>query len=370
MKAMVKGKVYFNLSPVAITFGGTAVYAWEVCHRLMRLAKPLQVIPYTCPFKTLDKSGFPRLFNALLRDTIWDNILAGLEADEEDYFIFPTPDVPKKFYNRKYAMVIHDIAYWYDPSITTWGGRVFVRALPESTKSAHRIVTVSDYTAKDISKEFGIPIDKIVVAPNGLSEIYKFEASSIQKVNGIDIPSRYFLHVGKFDPKKNLSFLIKVYERFRELSGNRGNTFKLLFTGGQSNVKADVPILKQIRNSRYASDILVLGQVTSKDLPALYKGATAFVFPSTFEGFGIPVIEALSQGTPTLVNANTSLSQFSEFGATVINNFDINDWANKLKEMSFTNKKIAPSYISKAITFYDWDRTAKIVGESIGIFSH
>ena len=148
------GKVYFNLSSAAISLGGSGVYAWEVCHRLMRLAKPLQVIPYTCPFKTLGKKGFSRIFNAILRDTIWDNVLAGLESDPEDYLIFPSPDVPSKFYHRKYAMVVHDIAYWHDPSITTLGGRLFVKRLPMAIKHADCLITVSDYTAQDISKEF------------------------------------------------------------------------------------------------------------------------------------------------------------------------------------------------------------------------
>ena len=333
----------------------------------MRISNPLQVIPYTCPFKTVGKSGFSRKINALLRDTVWDNFLAGLEADEEDYFIFPTPDVPKKFYCRKYAIVVYDIASWHNPSITTLGGRIFAQALPESTKNAHRLITISDYTAQDIAKEFGISKERIIVAPCGLSEIYKFDAAPIQQVNAIDIPKQYFLHIGTFAPHKNLPFLIKVYEQFRKVTGNSGKDIKLFLTGGQPKQKYRLSVLDQIRNSPYASDILILGKVNSKDLPSLYKGATAFIFPSTIEGFGIPVIEALSQGTPVLINANTSLTQFREFGATVINNFEVNNWADILKSITLSGKRIEKSFVSKTVNYFSWDRTARIVGKSLGL---
>ncbi len=365
----MSGKFYFNLTSLAITSTGPAVHAWELCHRLMRLAKPLEVIPYTCPFRTIDNKGFNRLLNVLLRETIWDNVLAGLEASEEDYFIFTTQDVPKRFYTRKYAMVIHDIAGWHHPSVTTWGGRIFSGALPESTKQACRIFTVSDYTAQDVASQFGIPRDTIIVAPNGLSEIYKIDAPSLEEINGIKLPERYFLHVGALDPKKNLSFLLKVYERFREMAGKRNSSVKLILTGGEYSNKFVIDFFKQIQNSPYASDITILGKVKSEDLPSLYKCATAFVFPSTFEGFGLPVIESLSQGTPVLVNSNTSLTQFGNFGATVFENFDVDIWASELKKICDTAKRVDRSYVSLVKDYFDWDRTARIVAKGIGLIN-
>lgn len=360
-------QICFHLTPLSITSAGSAVYAWELCHRLMRLAQPTQVIPYSCPFVTRNKKRIHRLLNAFLRETIWHPLLAYMANKEESYFICPTHNVPKSFYKRKYAIIILDLAAWHDPSVTTWGGRNFAKSLPESIKKADRIFAISDYTAQDVANEFGISSDSIVVAPCGLSEAYKKNAESLCKVNGVELPDRYFLHVGSFDPKKNLSFLLKVYERFRELSGDSGRFIKLVLTGGESFKNLNVSLIENINNSPYKQEIIILGKVKSEDLPSLYKSATAFVFPSTFEGFGMPVIEALSQETPVLVNSNTSLTQFKEFGATVFDNFDADVWANELKAIVKHGQRVPSSYVLKIKDYFDWDRTAKIVAEAIGL---
>jgi glycosyltransferase involved in cell wall biosynthesis len=357
--------IYFDLTPLSITTSGTAVYTWEVCHRLMRLAKPLQVIPYTCPFKTLGKSGIHRVINSLLRETISYTMLTNQKSSDEDYFIAPTHNVPKQLYKRKYAVVVHDLAAWHNPAITSWGGRNFAKALPGSIKNAHQIFAVSEYTAQDIAKGFNVPLDSIIVATNGLSEMYKSEATPIEKINGIEIPPQYFLHTGIFDPKKNLPFLLKVYERFREITRNQGSFVKLVLTGGEKAKNSN--FIQEIRNSPYARDILVLGRVSSEELPSLYRGATAFVFPSTFEGFGMPVIEALSQGTPVLINSNTSLTQFGEFGSTLFDNFEVDIWAKELETISQTKNRVAPADVEKVRQYFDWDRTAKIVAKTIGL---
>lgn len=362
-------KIYFNLASLAMNSAGTAVYAWELCHRLMRLAQPTQVIPYSCPFITLNKTGIVRVVNAILRETIWYPILTSVGNKEQDYFIFPDHRVPKSFYNRQYAIIVYDLAAWHNPSLTTWMGRKVAKLLPESIKKAAHIFAISDYTAQDIANEFGISRERIIVAPCGLSKLYKKNADILRRVNDVELPERYFLHVGTFDPKKNLAFLIKVYERFREVSGNEGQSVKLILTGGESFKNENVLLRENINNSPYKQDIIILGRVKSEDLPSLYKGAAAFVFPSTFEGFGIPVIEALSQETPVLVNANTSLTQFKDFGATVLDNFDVDIWANELKLIVQNGQRVPTSYVLKVKNYFDWDRTAQIVAQAIGLIS-
>lgn len=358
-------KIYFDLTPLSITTSGSAVYTWELCHRLMRLAKPLQIIPYSCPFKTLGKSGIHRVVNSILRETISHRMLVNLQASDEDYFIAPTHNVSKQLYKRKYAMVVLDLAAWHNPEITSLGGRNYSRALSESIKNANQLFAISNYTAQDISKEFSVPLGNITVVPCGLSDIYKVDSPSLDKINGIKTPSRYFLHAGIFDPKKNLFFLLKVYEHFRKIARNQEGDIKLVLTGGEKAKSSN--FIQEIHSSPYASDIIVLGRVNSKELPSLYRGATAFIFPSTFEGFGMPVIEALSQGTPVLVNNNTSLSQFGEFGATVFDNFNIDAWAHELLAISQAQKRVSLTYVQKVRQYFDWDRTASIFAKAIGI---
>jgi glycosyltransferase involved in cell wall biosynthesis len=355
-------KIYFDLSVLAQTAAGSSVHAWELCHRLMRLSQPLQIIPFTLPFRTEGKKGFSRAFNAVLRDTVWNNLLVGMEASKQDYFIFPNTNVPKKFYNLKYAVFVHDLGSWHDRSYLTWRGNLGTRSLPKILENANKIFAISDYTAEDIVSEFKISREKIIIAPNGLSDIYKSDAEKPKSINGVSLPDQYFLHVGTFGPRKNLSFLLKVYEKFREITDKNGSLVRLILTGGESYNSSQ--FFQQLRNSSYANNIVVLGKVKTEDLPSLYKGATAFIFPSIFEGFGIPIIESLSQGVPVLINSNTSLTQFKNFGATVFDHFDEDIWANKLKEI-LSGKRVDSIYVSKVRSYFDWDRTAKIVMQSI-----
>lgn len=361
----MKNRIYFDLTSLAMTSAGSAVYVWELCHRLMRLARPLQVVPLTCPFTTVNKTGISRAFNAILRDTLWNNLLVGSPASNDDYFIFPNINVPRKFYDRKYAIVVMDLGAWHNPQYVTWRGKISIQAIPNIIKNANRIFAISDYTAEDIANTFSIPKNQIIVAPCGLSESYKTEPLKLTKINGIQISNKYFLHVGTLEPKKNVPFLIKVYQKFRDLEKNTEDPVKLVLTGGESWKSSDIG--DAIVNSPYAKDIIILGNVNSQELPSLYKQATALVFPSIFEGFGLPVIESLSQGTPVLINSNSSLTQFRDFGATVFENFEVDLWATELESIVEQNKRIKPEDIKKVTSYFDWDRTAKIVAKTIEI---
>lgn len=364
----MSGRIYFDLSVIANTYTGVSIYSWELCQHLMQISDPLQTIPLTCPFRTVGRSIFPRIINAFLRDTLWSSFLIGIEGGNEDYFIFPHPSVPKKFYNRNYAIIIHDLAAWHDPSLITWRGRISLRNLPNSIKNAHRIFAISEYTAQDIAKSFNIPIEKIIVAPNGLSEMYRVANMYDQSfakgvINGIKLPRRYFLHVGSFEPKKNLTFLLKVYERFREIISISDNPPSLILTGTESWKSSQ--LVEQIKKSKWSKDIIVLGRVHTQVLPSLYRNAIAFIFPSLFEGFGFPVIESLSQGTPVLINSNSSLAQFEQFGATILNDFNIENWSLKLQAIEQNNTRLDFSSINQVVSYFSWDRTAKIIKESL-----
>jgi glycosyltransferase involved in cell wall biosynthesis len=357
-------KIYFDLSTLANTHAGSAVYCWEVCHRLMRRSQTLEVIPISCPFSTVGKKGLSRTVNALLRDILWNNFLFGIEANPNDYFIFPNIVAHRRLYYRKYAIVIHDIGAWHNPEYLSWRGRFTMRRLPSAVQNADRIFAVSEFTADDMAKEFGTPREKIIIAPNGLSEVFKKPAPLPDKINGISLNNTtYFLHVGTFEPKKNLQFLLETYDRFRELDRDNPTPVKLVLTGGESWKSSQ--FFQQMRTSKYAQDIILLGRVGTENLPSLYRGAVAFVFPSIFEGFGIPAIEALSQGTPVLLNANTALTQFKDFGATVFDRFDAQIWAQELQAIVEKKQRLEPIYIDKVITYFNWDRTAKIIADAL-----
>ncbi|GAB6061135.1 glycosyltransferase family 4 protein [Desulfonatronum parangueonense] len=356
-------RLFVDLSLTVQTGAGSAVYAWEICHRLMRLAAPLQVLPLTNPFRTHGRIGMRRKIHALLRDLLWRPCLAGLEARTGDCFLFTNTFVPRGLMHREYAVILLDLGAWHDRSLLSWRGRLGMRALPKVLARATHVFAISDHTARDAAREFSIPRERITLAPCGLSAGFTRPAQHQTEINGIPLPGQYLLHVGSLEPKKNIPFLLQVFALAREMLKTSGHgspeRCKLVLTGGES--WHDDHLRRLITAHPFARDIVILGNVPARDLPALYRQAAALVFPSLLEGFGLPVIEALSQGTPVLVQANSSLTQFGTYGATVMEDFQAESWVNRLLPILAANQRITDAQIHAVRETFDWDRTANII---------
>ncbi|WP_158269673.1 glycosyltransferase family 1 protein [Desulfonatronum sp. SC1] len=364
MKRTTK-RLLVDLSLTGQTEAGSAVYAWEICHRLMRQAMPMQVLPLTSPFRVLGRTGIRRKLNGLLRDLLWRPVLAGLEARPDDCFLFTNTFVPRKFWRRKFGVVILDLGAWHDRALLSWRGRLGTRTLPAVLAHAAHIFAISEYTAQDVARAFAIPRHRITLAPCGLSEAFLDPPAPLATINTVPLPPRYLLHVGSLEPKKNIPFLLQVHAQLRRQDapptpqGDARPPCKLVLTGGES--WHDAPLRQAIAEHPYAEDIQILGRVAPEDLPALYRQASALVFPSLLEGFGLPVIEALSQGTPALVQANSSLTQFGAFGATVLDDFEPGAWVRGIQEILASKTRISEKHKQAVRETFSWDRTAAII---------
>jgi glycosyltransferase involved in cell wall biosynthesis len=361
-------RLFVDLSLTAQTGAGSAMYAWEICHRLMRQGHALQVLPMTSPFRTRGRSGTSRKVQALLRDVLWRPFLAGLEAREQDCFLFTNAFVPRRLLHREYAVVMLDLGAWHDRNILSWRGRLVSRGMPRILAKARHVFAISDFTADEVSTQFGIPRTRIVLAPCGLSKAYLRPRNGMRtRINNTLLPGTYLLHVGSHEPKKNVGFLLDVFQELRNramhLDNPRAKDCKLVLTGGES--WQDRELRRAMATHLFAPDIITLGQVDAADLPMLYGQASALVFPSTLEGFGLPVIEALSQGTPVLVQNNSSLTQFGRFGATVLEAFDAPLWASRLLEIITSEERLSGAQIQTVGETFAWDRTARTIFETI-----
>jgi glycosyltransferase involved in cell wall biosynthesis len=298
-----------------------------------------------------------------MRDVIWKNYLIGLDIAEDDYIFFPNISVPNKLRKYKYGVLVHDLGSWHTPENMNWRGRLVIKSLPDVLARAEHIFAVSEYTADDISRTFSILPKRIIVTPNGLSHFFsRVYPESLKPYQQEFLDDSYFLHVGTFEPKKNIHFLLDVYEVYRKLSASL-RPAKLILTGGESWKSSS--LFTSIDTHPYKKDIFILGKVLSENLPSLYRNALALIFPSTFEGFGLPVIEALSQGTPAIVNSNTSLIQFARFGATVFDHFDASVWANELLILAETKVRVSLENVDKVKENFDWGQTAVKILRSI-----
>lgn len=352
-------RLFVDLSLTAQTGAGSAVLAWEFAHRLMRLGLPMQVLPMTCPFRTLGRAGLPRKVQALLRDLLWRPFLAGLEAGPRDCFLFINSFVPRRFLDREYGVIMLDLGAWHDRRILSWRGRLGTRSMPAALARARHVFAISEFTARDVCAQFHLPRDRVVLTPCGLSAAFRREAPGDVGRNPPSLPETYLLHVGSLEPKKNIGFLLEVFARLKTTRRPRAGECKLLLTAGEA-WRTDA-VARSIRDHVHARDIILLGHVPPEDMPGLYRRAAALVFPSTLEGFGLPVIEALSQGTPALIQDNSALSQFKAYGATVFQQFDADQWASALLDVLCRHERVADDHVRAVRAAFDWDASAEII---------
>ena len=234
-----------------------------------------------------------------------------LVRDRIDVYWEPMNFLPRRIRGVKYVVTVHDIAVYLNPSYGSFTDSILERAfLPGSCKRADRIVAISESTKKDIVSHFGVTGDKIEVIHNGDSPYTGKERSySDSQLKeccerwGIT-PGNYLLFVSTLEPRKNVVTIVKAYDILRS-SGRFGGRLVL---AGKKGWKSE-SIFEQIENSPYKEDIIVTGYVSDIDKECFYRNAACFVFPSFYEGFGFPIVEAMSVGLPVVTSDVSSMPE-------------------------------------------------------------
>lgn len=204
------------------------------------------------------------------------------------------------------VVTVHDLAFLHVPASFPRGLRLAMRVLvPWSVRRAARVVTVSDYTARDLVRRYGVGPDRLRVIPLGVRP--ELAAPPPDRVRDVlarhDLAPGYVLSLGRLNARKNLRRLVQAYAAAR---AGGGVDVPLVLAGradhGAASLLADLR-LDGARTVRW------LGLVPEADLAALYAGAGCFVYPSLFEGFGLPVLEAMACGCPVISSDRTSLPE-------------------------------------------------------------
>ena len=200
--------------------------------------------------------------------------------------------------------VIHDLSTFIYPEHYTWINRMAEKLLlPGIIKRADHIITVSESTKRDVQRFFNVPDDKISVAPLGVEELFRpTNDPDVLVKYGVSQP--YFLHVGTIQPRKNIDALVEAYEQFRAQSSGK---VQLVLVGKQGWKSEQ--LMEKINNSPYVQDIIITGHVLKEELPVFYSMSALFIFPSHYEGFGLPLAEALACGAQCIAADNSSLRE-------------------------------------------------------------
>ena len=257
---------------------------------------------------------------------------------------------------------IHDLAPFhlkkkYDPARQFYG-QVVVRRL------AHRqdaIIAISRNTANDIVRFFGVPESRIQVIHNGLEHDRFFPGPKdaarawARDRFGLDVP--FFLYVARLEhPAKNHWRLIEAFNRFKQGTQSK---WKLVFAG--SDWHGAEEIHRAIAASPSKNEIHSLGFVTDADLPQLYQAAEVFVYPSMYEGFGMPPVEAMASGCPVISSDRGSLGEVVGDAARLVNPESVEDLEKALKELA-TSEDARQNYRKKGLVQagrFNWQITAR-----------
>jgi glycosyltransferase involved in cell wall biosynthesis len=243
--------------------------------------------------------------------------LRGLRAD---VYHGPAVFLPLVKLGYRTVVTIHDLVSFRFPDTVPWRYSVYMRLMTRlAARSADRIIAVSHATKADLVQTLGVPPAKIAVIHEGVGPEFArpLPPESIDAVvrrYGLRRP--YCLFVGNLEPRKNLPTLIEAFAEVRRRRGPGGPSVQLVLAGTRAWLHAG--IFRAVEQHGIGDDVAFTGYVPNGDLPALYAGATCFTFPSLYEGFGLPVLEAMAAGAPVIAARTGSIPEVAGDAALLV----------------------------------------------------
>ena len=257
------------------------------------------------------------------------------------------------------VITVHDVSFIGHPEWWTTKERFIFSFLNNSIKNAEKIIAVSNWTKMEIIRHFNIDENKISVIYNGVCEVFNpdIDKALIYRIKSrYSLPDKYIVYVGRFNVRKNISTLIKAFSIFK---GYHKNDIKLVLVGKEEWKTEDITRL--IYKLNLQNEVISTGYIPNSDLPVIYNSAKIFVFPSLYEGFGLPPLEAMASGVPTITS---DIPIFSElFGNVTINvpPLDINEMAKAMEKL-IIDTSFREDLIQKGLEIakkFKWDKTAE-----------
>lgn len=281
-----------------------------------------------------------------------------LKKDRID--VFHCQYVPPLMCPCPYVVTIHDILHEVYPEFYPGKLRQLMKlTYPIGARHAARVITGSDYSREQIHKLYRVPEDHILVTPYAASRDFErgdTDADTARAASKHGISGPYILFVGRIEPRKNIHTLIRAYQQARQNDGIKHT----LAIGGMKDPLFE-EFFEDVVGEKQPEGVSFIGGVSQEDLPGLYAGADLFVYPSTAEGFGLPVLEAMACGTPVVCSNTTSLPEvIGEAGITV----DPKDVAglseaiSRILSAGQLRKDMISHGLERAKTF-SWGRAAK-----------
>ena len=289
---------------------------------------------------------------------LWEQMIQPFQLGEYDLYhagAFVAPlllSVPM-------VVTVYDLTFMRYPERLTTARRLYLRSLTELTcKRARRILAISESTKQDLVDLLNIPAEKVDVTPLGYDrEIHKslppqtVEAFRTEK----GLPERFWLYLGTIEPRKNLVTLIEAYAKLPA-----SERLPLILAGGKGWLTG--PIFEAIERNNLSDSITLPGFIPTDDLALWYNSAECFIFPSVFEGFGLPVLEAMACGTPVITSNVSSLPEVVQDSGLSLPPHEVEIWTESLQR-AFHDSEWREQSRQRGLEIaqsFTWEKTAQL----------
>lgn len=356
-------------------YSGISEYTYNLLTNLLRQdqrneyvlfynsAQAVSIPDFPYPNVTVKAFQYPnKLFNLgmrFLKFTAVDRLIGGVDVFLTPNFLF------LNLSNRcRKVLIVHDLSFDLYPEFFTLKKKLWHRLIgPQALcRQADVIIAISKNTKQDLINRYQLEPKKIKVIPPGISEKF-FEPIDPGQIDTVKkkylLPPRYLFTLGNLEPRKNITTLIQAFEKMKPsdcrllIAGGRGWKYRQLY--------------QQWRRSPARDRIVFLGYVDAADKPALYRLATMFVYPSIYEGFGLPPIEAMAAGTPVITSFGSSLPEAVGDAALMVDPYNVEELTQVMQQLA-DDQGLAAELVKRGkqrSQSFHWQPAAKAILEII-----
>lgn len=352
----MENKIVINSSILNENPTGLGVYTKNVIEKIYKLNDKIEILS-PVDIKEIKVKKINRYVSPNYKKLggacrfLWTQLVIPFKVKKDDILYHPFQYI-SFFARSKQIITIHDFIPLYYPEIAKHQYKYYKYIMPILLKKAYKIVCISENTKKDLLKFYNVDEDKVKVIYNGYdNKLFNTKNVSKDVLKKYNINYKYMIMIGASYPHKNLEIAIEALKNIKE-------DFKLVIVGKDSSYILKLKALA--RKLNVEEKVNFVGYVADEDLPSLYYYSKAFIYTTLYEGFGLPILEAMACGTVVLCSDNSSLPEVYGDAALVFENNNSKSLEEKMN-LILKNEEIRQALIKKSfenVKRFSWEKTS------------
>lgn len=333
---------------------GTEEYSFQLINALLNLDTEHRFVLFSPEKSEAIKSSRNNYrWEIVPRGRLWSQLRlpAAVKKTKIDKLFVPSHVLPY-LTKAPTAVTVHDVAYRYFPDSYSWTQKLYLElTTAHAVKRAIKIICPSQRTKNDLVKFYGADEEKVAVIPHGYNSVIYNQQPAARPCS-----EKYALYIGRIETKKNIINLLKAFARTTAQTNLR-----LYLIGGTGYGYENIMGYYNRMDNSARQKIKFLGHLPSEEVASYLKNAEMFLYPSLYEGFGLPLLEAFACGTPVISSNTGSCAEVAGEAAVLLAPDDIAGWANAIGDL-YENRAMRQKYITTGfnrVKTYSWEMCAK-----------